>query len=436
MRKIFSLMVGLILAGASVLGTTTVSIVSSSVANNTPTIAVPINLSNTDTVGGLQFSIKDLPNQLNLVGVSAYGRIAAEPYDDVGNGVPGTAGNGQYDVGEPFQDLNGNGEWDGAFNVEFNDRDTSVSVLIFDASGRSIPPGDEPIAYIIYSIPNTVQDAIINLRFHEILNTDPQFLLVVTDPYGNAMPTNWMDGQVTVGGVAVYFSGPAYGSPGTTATLHIAMNNASPVKGFQFNIVDAPAVVSLESISGIGRAASFNVAANEVNGQTRVLGVDFNGNEIPPGDGDIIELVLTIDGGVSVGDSVAVDIQNLIVAAQGGVAVPSYGIGGVIRVVTDVAQEAEIPTSYDLSQNFPNPFNPSTSITFMVPTKDHVRLSVYNLLGQEVKVLVDKELPAGTYSARWEGTDAQGNRLVSGVYFYRMVTKSGYTATRKMILLK
>ena len=88
-----------------------------------------------------------------------------------------------------------------------------------------------------------------------------------------------------------------------------------------------------------------------------------------------------------------------------------------------------------LEPNFPNPFNPSTTIAFEVPAPTHVNLSVINSLGRKVKVLLDKRLEAGNHEAVWDGRDYQGERVASGIYFYRLTTDTA-NETRKMVLLK
>lgn len=94
-----------------------------------------------------------------------------------------------------------------------------------------------------------------------------------------------------------------------------------------------------------------------------------------------------------------------------------------------------LPDAFCLSQNYPNPFNPSTVIEYSIPRRSQVEITLYNLLGQKVKTLVDKVEPAGNYSAYWNGTDYSGKPVASGVYLYRL--KAGdFVETRKMILLK
>jgi hypothetical protein len=94
-----------------------------------------------------------------------------------------------------------------------------------------------------------------------------------------------------------------------------------------------------------------------------------------------------------------------------------------------------VPKAFALEQNYPNPFNPITTIKFALPEPSSVRLEIYNLLGQRVTTLIDKELPAGDYSAVWEGTDDIGQPVASGMYLYK-IEAGKYKASKKMMLLK
>jgi hypothetical protein len=101
----------------------------------------------------------------------------------------------------------------------------------------------------------------------------------------------------------------------------------------------------------------------------------------------------------------------------------------------DYEYEPTYPKAFDLKQNYPNPFNPSTTIAFDLPRHSHAKLVVYNLLGEQVATLLDRDLPAGLHRVTWDGTDATGRTVASGVYFYRVVTEAG-SQTRKMVLMK
>ena len=93
-----------------------------------------------------------------------------------------------------------------------------------------------------------------------------------------------------------------------------------------------------------------------------------------------------------------------------------------------------LPSEVALGQNYPNPFNPSTLIPYQLATPSPVRLEVFNVLGQRVATLVDGEQGAGSYVARWDGTDAAGGAAASGLYFYRL-TVAGAHQTGKMVLV-
>jgi hypothetical protein len=104
---------------------------------------------------------------------------------------------------------------------------------------------------------------------------------------------------------------------------------------------------------------------------------------------------------------------------------------------TDVHYEYDpgLPSGFSLSQNYPNPFNPSTTIEFQVPRRSMVTLSIYNVLGQEVRQLIDNSLAAGSYQLAWDSKTSDGHDVGSGVYFYRL-TSGNVTLSRKMVLLR
>ena len=94
-----------------------------------------------------------------------------------------------------------------------------------------------------------------------------------------------------------------------------------------------------------------------------------------------------------------------------------------------------IPNGFALQQNYPNPFNPETEISFSLPEMMQVSLIVYNILGQEVRTLVNGEMHAGNHTIHWNGANNTGNPVASGVYFYRLNTES-FDQTNKMVLMK
>ena len=109
--------------------------------------------------------------------------------------------------------------------------------------------------------------------------------------------------------------------------------------------------------------------------------------------------------------------------AAGYFALPLASLGGPAR-----------PQGFALGQNYPNPFNPATIIPYQLPTAAHVRLEVFNVLGQHLATLVNSERPAGLHTARWDATNAAGQAVAAGVYIYRL-RGEGVELTRRMVLI-
>ena len=115
------------------------------------------------------------------------------------------------------------------------------------------------------------------------------------------------------------------------------------------------------------------------------------------------------------------------------------------RLAPTIMSSPQTPLAYQLYQNYPNPFNPTTTIRFHLPNAAFVTLKIYNILGQEVATLLNREqLEDGMQEVQFHASSASGG-LASGVYFYRIVAEgfdddgistSSFTTVKKMILLK
>lgn len=103
--------------------------------------------------------------------------------------------------------------------------------------------------------------------------------------------------------------------------------------------------------------------------------------------------------------------------------------------VVGIFEPSYIPAEYSLSQNYPNPFNPVTQIRYTLPQNTNVMLKIYDVLGREVKTLVNSEQPAGGYIVEWNGTNNFNTQVSSGMYIYRIVAGK-FVQTKKMMFLK
>lgn len=112
---------------------------------------------------------------------------------------------------------------------------------------------------------------------------------------------------------------------------------------------------------------------------------------------------------------------------------------GESRYSDEINVEVSAPTKFSLGQNFPNPFNPSTLISFNLAVDSKVRLSVFNVLGQEVSLLLDEDLSAGIHEVTFDASQVTGG-LMSGVYFYKIEAKgtdgTAFNSIKKMIFTK
>jgi hypothetical protein len=107
-----------------------------------------------------------------------------------------------------------------------------------------------------------------------------------------------------------------------------------------------------------------------------------------------------------------------------------------LPIVADVkVVDTQVPNEYALNQNYPNPFNPTTNISFSLPHQEHVKIEIYNVLGDLVKTLADQVFAPGTIAITWDGTDNNGSKAASGMYIYRLRAGS-FSAAKKMAMLK
>lgn len=107
------------------------------------------------------------------------------------------------------------------------------------------------------------------------------------------------------------------------------------------------------------------------------------------------------------------------------------------RIRTDIRFEntPDIPREFALEQNYPNPFNPTTQIQFSIPEQANVTLTIYDITGREVSELVNEALGTGTYTATWDGRNANGQLVSSGVYLYR-IQAGTFVETKRMVFIK
>ena len=98
-------------------------------------------------------------------------------------------------------------------------------------------------------------------------------------------------------------------------------------------------------------------------------------------------------------------------------------------------ENVSIPETFSISDNYPNPFNPSTIISYNLPKDSHVNISIFDVLGRKVKTLTNQHMKAGKNKVQWNGENDHGKLLAAGVYIYKILS-GGYNQSKKMILVK
>ena len=122
----------------------------------------------------------------------------------------------------------------------------------------------------------------------------------------------------------------------------------------------------------------------------------------------------------------------------------SYGAGDanvwLIKLAPDVTTIEENShvsiNDYQLKQNYPNPFNPTTTINYQLAVNSKVELTIYNLLGQQIRTMVNTHQLAGAYQVQWNGRNESGMSVTSGIYFYQLNAGKDYSETKKMVLMR
>jgi hypothetical protein len=162
------------------------------------------------------------------------------------------------------------------------------------------------------------------------------------------------------------------------------------------------------------------------------LSLSRESGELPGGSSDTVWVTLDMSDYLN-----DVELKGYLVVETNDIANPRFIIPVHIIVTgpLGIDDDNHLPISVMLAQNYPNPFNPTTTIRFTLPVTEKVHLAIYNLLGQKIKTLVDGVRTAGVHEVVWDGKDASGMAVGSGVYFYRLET-NGVVKTRKMMLIR
>jgi hypothetical protein len=219
---------------------------------------------------------------------------------------------------------------------------------------------------------------------------------------------------------------------GETVSVDVSLANVQALLGYgfvlnyetdKFEFVEASSAEQ-DLLKSTGGETPLFQAWSEQAGQISVANAVINGSTVSGG-GDVVRLTFKVlrefedDARFEIADGIVFDPNQLSNQA----------------VVAGVLQIQSTPTEFALLQNFPNPFNPETTIQYNLAESADVTLHIYNVVGQVVRTLVAERQPAGRYRVQWSGSDDRGVPVSSGIYFYQ-ISAGKFQDVRKLMLLK
>ncbi len=212
--------------------------------------------------------------------------------------------------------------------------------------------------------------------------------------------------------------------------VSVWIENVSDLRGYQFTVKYDPDKYELINLERDMTEGNFLISGDTDKNTTVFFTTDDRKGKMyvgcllghvktAEGNGNLVDLRFKakVDG-----DTPDIQLTNILVGNSGNKVIK---LGDVVNM----------PDEFELSQNYPNPFNPITNIRFQLPEASKVTLKIYNILGQEIKTVVSKNLDAGYHTVKWDGTNNFGLKVASGVYIYQ-VKAGSFIASKKMVFLK
>jgi hypothetical protein len=221
-------------------------------------------------------------------------------------------------------------------------------------------------------------------------------------------------------------------------SIPINLYNDFTAGGVQFNLSYDSNVVSLDQVQTTLRSEEMDLSFNEISsGIVTILLYSFDQNTITPGSGPVLNLLFeNISEEYS---SIALDLSNVAVSNEQGTTVEIDFYNGTYFIfdfsAVSVNEGLSVPVVYTLHQNYPNPFNPVTTLRYDLPKDAVVNITIYDMMGRQVKTLINNTQTAGYKSTQWNATNNTGQPVSAGLYLYT-IQAGEFRQTKKMVLLK
>ncbi len=211
---------------------------------------------------------------------------------------------------------------------------------------------------------------------------------------------------------------------GSTFYYPILRDNETKIMCFDIHLSYDTKIFEFDGLEKSDEVQNFEIFANDSDdGNLRIAGFNVEAKEVPKNYLSIIFKIIGIaneQGEIELVDYILNNEKSFLPSKK-------------VRVSGDGS--AVLPVQYNLHQNYPNPFNPSTTIGYEIPKSSFVSLTIFNVLGEKIRTLVDETKQAGRYSIFWDGKNETGSKAPSGLYFYQLQAEE-FACTYKMVLEK
>jgi hypothetical protein len=319
------------------------------------------------------------------------------------------------------------------WSVSGSDIGIGYRITAFDNSGSNpINPGIRHLADVDYSVFNDIPEGtIVDITVSDPVIADVNNLPMVTQ----STPHSFYIGQPPAGCTIENASGQL--TPGGTGVFEIHMENTETINILEFEIMDMPNNMVITNVTPLGRFDDGTIdggTGETEEGNFYFLGYDF-ASAIEPGEGAILEVEVEFTENL---DNSSIIFMISSISAGDVNAVPVTIIAddfGQFSGYLNTFVEGSLPKEFTLHSNYPNPFNPSTVISYDLSRETAVKLNVYDMKGRRINALVNQVQNAGRHHVRWNAKDARGNGISAGVYLYRLEA-GGKVFTEKMIFMK
>ena len=322
----------------------------------------------------------------------------------------------------------------------------TTRVTISDTIGGMIEAGQGPICEFFFNVASDAMVGEYSLALSHVTLIDSRKTIIPADAVSGSF-------AVFPGGLRLTI-GQASGSPGSSDILVpiILYSRNDEIAAMQFDLVFDTDALQVTGVVKTERTSNMDIFSHSnISHGIRVAATGI-GHSVPPGVGPVADVSFKVNDDAVPG-MYWLELTDVVLADPLGTEIGVIPEGNWFTVVEATEVESThaslFPQEFSLGQNYPNPFNPSTTIHYAVPgggrrteerdwiTSNHTTLIIYNILGQEVRVLVDGYQGPGHFTASWDGRDDRGSEVPCGVYFYRLSVDGGlWSETKRMVLLK